>query len=110
MIDIQHEQLCSLTDVARRLGVSLRTLYVWASPATSPRLETCKLGRVVRTSWEAVSRFSKQRASDEPIEPSPLAAANNTRERHNAAMALIRERHGKGSNRANQKQKENPSA
>jgi transposase len=63
MIDLKSETLLSLPEAAERLGVTLKTIYVWAN-RTDRRLETAKLGGKRYTSLEAIQRFSVQ--NEEP--------------------------------------------
>ncbi len=62
------EKLISLKDAAELLGVTLKTIYVWAN-RPSHRLETARAGgRKIVTSVEACQRFLVQSESDQPNE------------------------------------------
>lgn len=54
MIDLKREKLLSVSSAAAMFGVSQSTIYAWFGAG----LERVKIGGVVRTSVEAVERFS----------------------------------------------------
>jgi len=88
MIDVTCERVISLKDAAKRLGVTLKTVYLWSSSERQPRLETAKFGGKRVTSLEALQRFSQQ---DDPA--LALAGAGINRERE-ARREAQRRRHG----------------
>jgi DNA-binding transcriptional MerR regulator len=89
MIDLRHEQLLSFEDAARRLGCSIRTVRHWAAVGfEGRRLEFIKLGRLLRTSVEAINRFSTHEHSEPDSRLTP-----SQRNRQRARQAL-HERHG----------------
>jgi hypothetical protein len=63
MVDVARENVVCLEDVARKFDVSLQTVRNWAN-RSGHRLETIRVGRLVRTSWEAVQRFAVDNAQE----------------------------------------------
>ncbi len=64
-IDVGLERLISLGEAATRLGINYRTAWVYArgggvKRAGGLKLETVRIGRVFKTSLEALQRFSAE--------------------------------------------------
>jgi transposase len=57
-----RETPISLRQLAKRLGVTPKTVYLWSSPqrGAKPRLETARVGGKRMTSLEALQRFTQQ--------------------------------------------------
>lgn len=51
-------ELVPIKDVARRLGVSIYTLYYWVAAGRIPHY---KFGRVVRFSWPEIEAWLEKR-------------------------------------------------
>ena len=68
MIDVNCEQLISMTEAAHRLHVAPSTIWRWRQKkgVRGRRLETVKLGGRVMTSLAAIQRFALQSVDDEP--------------------------------------------
>jgi hypothetical protein len=64
MIDVTRETLLTMNEAAARFGVTAKTIREWACPLDYKRrpkrrvLETVMLGGRLRTSLEAVQRFT----------------------------------------------------
>jgi hypothetical protein len=88
MIDLNTESLITLHEAAEILHLSYRTIYRWATKGIKGvNLETLSCGRNLRTSKEALSRFTYQlacikasRLRKEEL-PSPIARRNKNVER-----------------------------
>ena len=85
MIDINRETPLSLKEAASRVGVTARTVWNWIQ---SGRLEACRCGRNVRTSVEALARFTS------PYRPARESAGAANNSENDRAMAELREEHG----------------
>ena len=88
VIDLTQERVVSINAAAERLGVSPKTVYVWAASTHEPRLETVKLGGKRVTTLEAIQRFARQ------DEPTPALVGTTNPSDYERAMAGLRERHG----------------
>lgn len=78
MIDVAREKLMTKEEAAQFCGVSVETIDRWMEKGvqrTGKRLESLLLGGSVRTSIEAIARFSVQREQAD----SPRAKSVNTR-------------------------------
>lgn len=89
MIDLTRETVLSVHQAAEKLGVTTKTVYLWASDARGdkPRLETAKVGGKRITTLEALQRFTQQEAGATPayvpaIETDYEAAIRGLRDLH----------------------------
>ena len=95
MIDIQAEEVVSLTDATkhlpkRRAGKRphVATLYRWAQQGIrGVKLETIQVGGTLCTSLEALQRFC-ERCTDPSIRPSSPASKSREREIKKAEYEL----------------------
>lgn len=62
MLDFKREEPVLIADVAKRFNVSRRTVDNWIAKG----LEAEKLGGLVFTTWEAISRFAVEIPSVAP--------------------------------------------
>ena len=93
MINVTKENLIDLKSAAKQFGVTIQTIRNWANRQTLPRLETVKIGGMVRTSLEALQRFVVY--SDESQHtPSVQVYKSESDVQHEEAMRRLRDRHG----------------
>ena len=88
VFDVMRETPVSLKDVAARFGVTLKTVYAWASRTEGKRLETVKVGGKRVTTAEAVQRFLSE------DKPQPTPRFNFPQYDHEAALRTLRDVHG----------------
>lgn len=89
MVDIAREQIVPLEEVAKKFGVTLQTVRNWTKRGKH-RLEAIRVGRVVRTSWEAVQRFAANSESD-PAAIQQIIKQPQVSETHEESCRLLRE-------------------
>lgn len=95
MINVTKESLIDFKSAAKQFGVTIQTIRNWANRQTSPRLETVKIGGMVRTSLEALQRFviHSDEQSQESTDAKPVHKSE-TDLAHQDAMRRLREVHG----------------
>lgn len=76
---LDNQKLLSMADAAEILGVTPKAVYHFADAdarsALGKRwLETCLVGRLRKTTREAIQRFLQQ---EEPTTPAPVAVSND---------------------------------
>jgi transposase len=93
MINVTKESLIDFKAAAKQFGVTIQTIRNWANRQTLPRLETVKIGGMVRTSLEALQRFVIY--SDETQHTTGAHQyKSETDLAHEDALRRLRERHG----------------
>ena len=96
MIDLQQENILSMSEAAKRMPrirsgrrVHIATLYRWATSGVSGvKLETLRVGGTLCTSMEAIQRFA-ERCTDPSAKPS--TSASRRREIRKAERELTAE-------------------
>jgi len=91
MVDVSRENIVPLEAVASKFDVSLQTVRNWAK-RTGHRLETIRVGRLVRTSWEAVQRFAVEDDIDEESTVIQTVKEPRTSPTHEESCRMLRER------------------
>lgn len=99
MVDVKGDGtvVLSLIDVARRLGVTVKTVRNWSKPSTSPQrpqLETAKAGGKVITTEEALQRFIRQQNGEATPATTFTESQQRFGEAHQAAKERLRKKLG----------------
>ncbi len=91
MVNVASEKIVPLEAVAEKFDVSLQTVRNWAHSSTH-RLETIRVGRLIRTSWEAVQRFAVQNDTTEEESVMQTIARPMVSPTHEESCRRLRER------------------
>jgi transposase len=91
VVDVAREKIVPLEAVAEKFDVSLQTVRNWAN-SSKHRLETIRVGRLVRTSWEAVQRFAIQRDTQEESSVIQTITRPSVSSTHEDSVRRLRER------------------
>jgi DNA-directed RNA polymerase subunit N (RpoN/RPB10) len=94
MVDVARDRIIDLEAVAEKLGVTVQCVRNWTKRSQSP-LSSFKVGRLVRTTWEAVEQFIKdqeqQTTRQDAALTRDLASASKQNSGDEEAKRILRE-------------------
>lgn len=64
MVNVAQDRIIDLAEAARMLGVTTATIRNWTKRTDGPQLYSFKVGRLVRTTTQAVQQFIEEEQAD----------------------------------------------